>query len=205
MEIADIRHATGLSQRGFAERYGIPLGTIRNWEQGVSAPPKYVVGMLEHLVESGGAVIETNSAKPEETSTAEAVEAKPAEVPAKKNNTVGSFTRLLQRLAALTENGYVPLGEDYVGPFNDAVHYDESTAIVHGGAHGGYTEYRVVRAVKVDEEGSRQVLYWGGGTAYDLKLIHIGEDFHLELKLAHDESEQIPTIMLYGGACFFAG
>ena len=33
-----IRRATGLTQVAFAERYGIPLGTLRDWEQGQVTP-----------------------------------------------------------------------------------------------------------------------------------------------------------------------
>ena len=33
-----LRRALGLTQEEFAERYGIPLGTLRDWEQGRSEP-----------------------------------------------------------------------------------------------------------------------------------------------------------------------
>lgn len=33
-----IRRALGLSQEAFAERYKIPVGTLRDWEQGRSEP-----------------------------------------------------------------------------------------------------------------------------------------------------------------------
>jgi putative transcriptional regulator len=33
-----IRRALGLSQEGFAARYHIPLGTLRDWEQGRAEP-----------------------------------------------------------------------------------------------------------------------------------------------------------------------
>jgi putative transcriptional regulator len=36
--IRRVRQATGLSQAAFATRYGIPLGTLRDWEQGKSVP-----------------------------------------------------------------------------------------------------------------------------------------------------------------------
>jgi len=32
------RQAAGLSQAAFARRYGIPLGSVRDWEQGRRAP-----------------------------------------------------------------------------------------------------------------------------------------------------------------------
>ena len=45
-----IRAATGLSQRGFAEHFGIPVRTVENWERGVNVPPPYVVGLLWRVV-----------------------------------------------------------------------------------------------------------------------------------------------------------
>lgn len=33
-----IRRALGLTQEEFASRFGIPLGTLRDWEQGASEP-----------------------------------------------------------------------------------------------------------------------------------------------------------------------
>ncbi len=33
-----IRRALGLTQEEFATRFGIPLGTLRDWEQGVAEP-----------------------------------------------------------------------------------------------------------------------------------------------------------------------
>jgi putative transcriptional regulator len=35
-----IRRALGLSQEGFATRYHIPLGTLRDWEQGRAEPDR---------------------------------------------------------------------------------------------------------------------------------------------------------------------
>jgi putative transcriptional regulator len=38
IDVAAIRQKTGLSQAAFALRVGVPVGTIRNWEQGRRAP-----------------------------------------------------------------------------------------------------------------------------------------------------------------------
>ena len=46
MQISELRRITGLSQRQFAEHFGIPVGTLRNWEQGISNPPEYVFQMI---------------------------------------------------------------------------------------------------------------------------------------------------------------
>lgn len=44
-EIKDIRAFLGLTQKEFAEKYHIPLGTLRYWEQGRKMPP-YVKDLL---------------------------------------------------------------------------------------------------------------------------------------------------------------
>ena len=46
MEIRELRKATGLTQKAFAERYGIPASTLRKWEQGEASPPGYVIRLL---------------------------------------------------------------------------------------------------------------------------------------------------------------
>jgi putative transcriptional regulator len=38
IDVAAIRNKTGLSQTAFARRIGVPVGTIRNWEQGRRSP-----------------------------------------------------------------------------------------------------------------------------------------------------------------------
>lgn len=44
-----MRQASGMSQRAFAEHYGIPVRTLQQWEQGKSSPPSYVLSMMEKL------------------------------------------------------------------------------------------------------------------------------------------------------------
>lgn len=44
--VKEIRESTGMSQKAFAELYGIPLSTLRNWEQGSNSPAPYVVHLL---------------------------------------------------------------------------------------------------------------------------------------------------------------
>lgn len=50
MEIKELRKLTGLSQKQFSEKYGIPLPTIRHWEQGQRECPRYVLDLLEFKV-----------------------------------------------------------------------------------------------------------------------------------------------------------
>ena len=49
MDIKELRTSSGLSQNQFAARWGIPVRTLQQWEQGRSAPPDYVVNMIERL------------------------------------------------------------------------------------------------------------------------------------------------------------
>ena len=46
MDIRELRKRTRMSQRDFSAFFGIPLGTVRNWEQGISKPPDYVFSMI---------------------------------------------------------------------------------------------------------------------------------------------------------------
>ena len=44
--IQQFRHIVQMTQKQFSEEFGIPIGTLRNWEQGVSNPPDYVYSMI---------------------------------------------------------------------------------------------------------------------------------------------------------------
>ena len=46
IHIRELRDKTGLTQKKFAERYGIPVSTLRKWEQAESSPPDYVLSLL---------------------------------------------------------------------------------------------------------------------------------------------------------------
>lgn len=50
IDVAIIRNKTGLSQAAFARRIGVPVGTIRNWEQGrrsPQGPARILLALLE--------------------------------------------------------------------------------------------------------------------------------------------------------------
>lgn len=51
MTIKELREKTGLSQSRFAARFGIPVRTVQQWEQGVYKPLPYVVSMIERIME----------------------------------------------------------------------------------------------------------------------------------------------------------
>lgn len=51
--IKELRAKTGLTQTEFGKRLGgIPLRTIQNWENGVSAPPKWALELIAFRVEN---------------------------------------------------------------------------------------------------------------------------------------------------------
>jgi len=54
MDISDkikkLRKKTGLSQSKFAAKFGIPVRTLQQWEQGISAPPEYLVRMMAYIM-----------------------------------------------------------------------------------------------------------------------------------------------------------
>ena len=46
----ELREATGLSQKEFADKTQIPVSTVRHWDQGTSNPAPYMLGLLTHAV-----------------------------------------------------------------------------------------------------------------------------------------------------------
>lgn len=49
-KIKELRKKTGLSQSKFSAKFGIPVRTLQQWEQGISAPPNYLVRMMEYIM-----------------------------------------------------------------------------------------------------------------------------------------------------------
>lgn len=46
MDVKKFRSIINMSQRQFSDYFSIPLGTLRNWEQGIAKPPEYVLNMI---------------------------------------------------------------------------------------------------------------------------------------------------------------
>jgi putative transcriptional regulator len=57
-QVRIIRRALGLSQEEFAERFQIPLGTLRDWEQGRKDPDAAARAYLHVIGRNPGAVSE---------------------------------------------------------------------------------------------------------------------------------------------------
>lgn len=49
-QIKVLRASTGLSQKKFAEKTGVPARTILSWETGDRTPPSYVIPLLRLAV-----------------------------------------------------------------------------------------------------------------------------------------------------------
>lgn len=50
MTIKELRMSIQMSQRVFAEYFGLPLRTLQEWEQGRHDPPPYLTGLLERII-----------------------------------------------------------------------------------------------------------------------------------------------------------
>jgi putative transcriptional regulator len=63
-QVRVIRRALGLSQEEFASRFHIPLGTLRDWEQGRKEPDTAARAYLRVIGHNPAAVTEALSFKP---------------------------------------------------------------------------------------------------------------------------------------------
>lgn len=50
MNIKELRQLTGLSQKQFADKYHINVGTLHNWEQGIAKTPSHFLYVLTRLI-----------------------------------------------------------------------------------------------------------------------------------------------------------
>jgi putative transcriptional regulator len=55
--VARIRAKLGLTQEAFAERFGLPLGTVRDWEQGAHRPDRAAQVLLRTIENEPEAVV----------------------------------------------------------------------------------------------------------------------------------------------------
>jgi putative transcriptional regulator len=60
-----IRRAMGITQEEFAARFQIPLGTLRDWEQGVSQPDQTARAYLRAIAGDAAAVQRALTAVPQ--------------------------------------------------------------------------------------------------------------------------------------------
>lgn len=97
MDVQEFRKLSNMSQRQFANYFGIPLGTLRNWEQGIAKPPEYVLSMLLARVRRDKMI----------------------------NFETIKLIRMLEDLAVQTANGIRPFAEMNEANRNDFVFYQE--------------------------------------------------------------------------------
>ena len=57
MEISDIRKMAGISRAEMCRRYGIPVRTAEDWENGKGNAPQYVLDLLERAVREDYGII----------------------------------------------------------------------------------------------------------------------------------------------------
>lgn len=63
VDVRDLRKRLNLSQREFAERFGLPIGTIRDWEQGRRVPDRPAQVLLNVIDQTPDAVADAIGAK----------------------------------------------------------------------------------------------------------------------------------------------
>ena len=97
MKISEIRNLTQMSQRQFAEYFGIPVGTLRNWEQGISNPPEYVFQMIVTSIRRDKMI----------------------------NLETMKFMKMLDELAQFTKKGIAPFREATEETYHTQIFYDE--------------------------------------------------------------------------------
>ena len=56
MTIKNIRKASGMTQKTFAEYFGIPKRTLENWEGGQRECPEYLLELMEYKLKNEGII-----------------------------------------------------------------------------------------------------------------------------------------------------
>lgn len=54
MTFKELRHQSGMTQRQFAEYFGIPRRTIENWETGVNQCNDYLIALMKYKLDHEG-------------------------------------------------------------------------------------------------------------------------------------------------------
>lgn len=63
IDVAAIRNCLGLSQADFSDRFGLPVGTVRDWEQGRRVPDKAAQVLLSVIAHNPDAVTQAIAAE----------------------------------------------------------------------------------------------------------------------------------------------
>ena len=179
MKIADLRHATGLSQREFSAKYGIPLGTLRNWEQGIAKPPKYVSDMLHRLV----------------------IGDIPEKLPLKGilDDDVVDLLGQLSSLTRLSQYGCKPIAAAADENAGAAIYYDEDTEAVSEGSYGAYSVFRVAKSFDIVNSAVHVTAYWDTDKPYTVRLIRTEKGTRIEVMLSPADGDRSPLVLIKDG------
>jgi len=134
MQMVVLRQFLGMSQREFADYFGIPVVTLRNWEQGIAKPPEYVYQMITRCIRRDKMInIETIR-----------------------------FQKMLDDLAERSENGIEPFCNATEANRDEKIFYEESSGMIVldacliGDHHDICSRYEdgeyIMRVVFCDEE-----------------------------------------------------
>ncbi len=100
-KLRSIRTTAGYSQKELANFFDIPVGTLRNWEQGIASPPDYVFNLICNNIRRNKMInIETLK-----------------------------FQNMLNNLAELAENGIEEFDLANIENFRTKVFYDNKKSI----------------------------------------------------------------------------
>ena len=56
MTFKELREASGMTQREYAEYFGIPLRTIENWSGSVNKCPEYLLDLMHYKLKTEGII-----------------------------------------------------------------------------------------------------------------------------------------------------
>lgn len=57
MNVRELRTATGMTQKEFADYFDIPFRTLQNWEYGERKAPEYVIELIKYKLEMEGLIM----------------------------------------------------------------------------------------------------------------------------------------------------
>ncbi|MBO5969165.1 MAG: helix-turn-helix domain-containing protein [Clostridia bacterium] len=56
MTVRELRRASGMTQKAFAEYFGIPKRTVENWEGGQRECPSYLLSLISYKLQKEGLI-----------------------------------------------------------------------------------------------------------------------------------------------------
>lgn len=56
LTVKTLREASGMTQKAFAEYFGVPYRTVQDWNAGISKCPAYLLDLMRYKLESEGII-----------------------------------------------------------------------------------------------------------------------------------------------------